>query len=133
VGIERRVRMIPQHSYRMVSMHARTASYQILKESVCYAKRKHACDHPDIELNKGNWYAPLGGQSANWIKRHRPKIVGTMRNKPPGYWLLVPKYQDSSNSNTTIIHNLRNRSLLLKSRERSIRQGGRMGDTNIRR
>ena len=132
VGMERRMRMSPQQSCHMVSVHARTASNQILNGSVCYAKRNNASNYPDIELNKGNWYSPPEDQSRNWIMRHRPKLAGTTPNKPPGYWFQVLRCQDPSDSNTNIIHNLRNRSLLPKSRGRSIRQGGRMGD-NYRR
>ena len=122
--------MSPQQSCRMVSVHARTASNQILNGSVCYAKRNDASNYPDIELNKGNWYSPPEDQSRNWIMRHRPKLTGTTPNKPLCYRLLVPKCLDPSVSYLSTLnkYNLRNRSLSSKSRERSIRQGGRMGD-----
>ena len=56
-------------------------------------------------------------------------------SKPPGYRLLLNKSTDSPDSNYKTLNNLnkRNRSLIPKSRERSHRQGGRWGDTNIRR
>ena len=51
-------------------------------------------------------------------------------DKPPGYRLLVHRSKDPPDINSTILNNLnrRNRSLVLKSRERSCRQGGRWGD-----
>ena len=55
-------------------------------------------------------------------------------DKPPGYSLLVNRSKDPPDINSTTLnkYKLRNCSLLPKSRERSIRQGGRMGD-NYRR
>ena len=54
--------------------------------------------------------------------------------KPTGYSLLVNRSKDPPDINSTTLnkYKLRNCSLLPKSRERSIRQGGRMGD-NYRR
>lgn len=56
-------------------------------------------------------------------------------DKPPGYWLLVGGSNAPPDSNSKILNNLnmRNRSLIPKSRERSDRHGGRWGDKNIRR
>ena len=56
-------------------------------------------------------------------------------DKPPGYRLLLNRPTDSPDINSKTLNNLnkRNRSLIPKSRERSHRQGGRWGDTNIRR
>ena len=54
-------------------------------------------------------------------------------DKPPGYRLLLNRPTDSPDINSKTLNNLnkRNRSLIPKSRERSHRQGGRWGDTNI--
>ena len=68
------------------------------------------------------------GKGCNSVRKVPP-------DKPPGYWLLVGGSNAPPDSNSKILNNLnmRNRSLIPKSRERSDRQGGRWGDKNIRR
>ena len=148
--------MKPLLSYHMPSMRDRKVCNQTYEWSVCYDQHKYAKQSNDIKSFFSHWFTLPDYRLINWLKRHRPKQSGsiavslsrgfrcvgsvpptrsTVNDKPLGYRLLLDRSTDSPDSNSKTLNNLnkRNRSLIPKSRERSHRQGGRWGDTNIRR
>lgn len=79
---------------------------------------------------------PIRSSARNWPPGiSSDPVCKVPPDKPPGYWLLAGGSNALPDSNSKILNNLnmRNRSLIPKSRERSCRQGGRWGDKNIRR
>ena len=148
--------MSPLLSYHMPSMRDRKVYNQTYQWSVCYDQHDNAKKPNNIKSYFHRCIDPPDSPSTNWLKWHRPKevnsiagslsrcfrVVGSVPptrtsppDKPPGYRLLLNRSTDSPDSNYKTLNNLnkRNRSLIPKSRERSHRQGGRWGDTNIRR
>ena len=146
--------MNPLLSFHMPSMHSCTVCNQTYKWSVCYDQHKNAKQSNDIKSFFSHWFTLPDYRLINWLKRHRPKQSGSIAGSlsrgfrcggsvpptrasvldtSPGYRLLLRSSTDSPDSNSKTLNNLnkRNRSLISKSRERSHRQGGRWGDTNI--
>ena len=137
MGVERRLRMSPLLSYHMPSMRDRKVYNQTYEWSVCYDQHKYAKQCNDIKSYFSHWSAlPSRSTLQGWPPGVGHDIACTAPpEKPPGYRLLLNRSTDSPDSNSKTLNNLnkRNRSLIPKSRERSHRQGGRWGDTKIRR
>ena len=78
MGVGRRLRMSPQLSCRMPSMHDRMVSYQTYYCMICVNIHIFTKKYNFIESYYDHWFALHDYRSTNWLKRHRPKQSGSI-------------------------------------------------------